>query len=145
MCAPVMSKKLLTNQFFKGLQALAESAFPKRCANCGRVYRTAKEFLEETQAISPGNSGLKSSTDEEGGIVVEVFRNCICGSTLMDCFSNRRDISSLGVARRKRFGELLEFLVKQGVDYNTARTELLKILRGESSLILSRFRPPSVS
>lgn len=135
----------MTDQFFKDLHALAKSAFPKRCANCGRVYETAEEFLEKTQAISPERSGLKSSTDENGAIILEVFRNCICGSTLMDCFSDRRDISSAGLARRKKFGELLEFLVTQGLEYNTARTELLKVLRGEPSLILGKLQPPPVS
>lgn len=31
--------------FFEGLRALAEAAFPKHCACCGRVFATAHEFI----------------------------------------------------------------------------------------------------
>jgi len=130
------------NQFFKDLQSLAESAFPKHCANCGRTYETAEDFLEQTQHIAPKKSGLKSSTDEDGTIIVEAFRNCVCGSTLMDFFSDRRDVSPRGLARRKKYGELLDYLISEGLEATIARNELLKVLRGEKSEILKKFRPP---
>ena len=104
-----MTNEVTLEHFFKDLRALAESAFPKRCANCGRTYATAEDFLAQTQHISPNRSGLKSSTDDDGAIIVEAFRNCVCGSTLMDFFSDRRDASAAGLARRQRFGELLDF------------------------------------
>jgi hypothetical protein len=138
-----MSNEVTIEHFFKDLRALAESAFPKRCANCGRVYDTAEDFLAQTQHIAPDRSGLKSSTDDEGASIVEVFRNCVCGSTLMDFFSDRRDLTAAGLARRQRFGELLDFLVAQGLEHAIARSELLKVLRGQTSEILKKFRPPA--
>jgi len=44
---------------FRGLEALERTAFPRTCATCGRVYASAAEFLNETQAVSNGKSGLK--------------------------------------------------------------------------------------
>lgn len=129
--------------FFKDLKALAESAFPKRCANCGRVYDTAEQFMAETENINPDRTGLKSSLDDDGSTIVEAFRNCVCGSTLMDFFSDRRDVSDKGLARRQKFGELLDYLVEQGLEFAIARTELLKVLRGEKSEVLKDFKPPS--
>lgn len=127
------------NALFKGLRALAESSFPKRCANCGRTFQTAEQFLSETRDISTSRSGLKEADDDKGNKIVEAFRNCPCGSSLMDFFSDRRDFSETGVRRRKEFGELLDFLEKQNVERSLARTELLKFMRGEHSELLTRF------
>jgi len=130
-------------QFFKGLRALLESAFPKRCANCGRIYQSEEDFLTQTQHISAEKSGLKSSIDDDGTIIVEAFRNCICGSTLMDFFSDRRDLSANGLARREKFDALIKYLLEQGLEFEVARSELLKVLRGGKSEILKQFRPPT--
>lgn len=128
--------------FYAGLRELAESAFPKQCRNCGRVYQTAAEFVAATQPLAPDKSGLKQSLDDDGRAIVELFRNCVCGSTLMDCFNDRRDLSDTGLKRRKRFGELLAFLEQQGVAHATGRAELLKVVRGQSSELLKRFIKP---
>lgn len=135
-----MTNNFSFDQFYKDLRTLAESAYPKRCANCGRIYETADEFLAQTQLIAPEHSGLKSSTDDDGITIVEVFRNCVCGSTLMDFFSDRRDLSSTGHSCREKFSKLLESLVIQGLDHAVARTELLKVLHGETSEILKQFQ-----
>ncbi len=45
--------------------------------------------------------------------------------------------------RRRRFGELMDFLVANGVAPETARTELLKVMRGERSKLLEKYRPPA--
>lgn len=127
---------------FEGLTELAASAFPKRCASCGRVYETAAEYLLSTRPISERRSGLKQSMDDDGSVIVEAFRNCECGSTLMDVFNNRRDLSEAGARRRARFAELLDYLVAQSLDREVARAELLKVLRGEGSEILRKFKPP---
>jgi len=137
-----MKTDLLLRQFFQDLRALADSAFPKRCANCGRIYETAEQFLANTRNITPDRSGLKSSVNEDGAVIVEAFRNCVCGSTLMDFFGDRRDPSDAGVARREHFGELVRYFVTQGLEHDVARSELLKVLRGERSEILEDFRPP---
>lgn len=136
-----------SNQFyselFNGLKALAESSFPKKCANCGRTFESADQFLLNTQDINPSTTGLKQSEDEDGSRIVEVFRNCPCGSTLMDFFSNRRDFSEAGEKRREKFDELLNFLDENGIDRKTARTELIKVMQGEKSEVLSKIRPPA--
>ena len=90
-------------QVFEGLKPLTPSAFPKRCNNCGRVYETAEQFLTETLDMPRGNSSLKADVEDDGLTIVEVFRNCSCGSTLMDNYSCRRDQSEQGQQRRASF------------------------------------------
>lgn len=128
--------------FYSGLRELAESAFPKRCRNCGRTYQNAAEFVAATEPLAADKSGLKQSLDDDGRAIVELFRNCVCGSTLMDCFNDRRDFSEAGLRRRQRFGELLAHLESQGLDPAIARSELLKVLRGQGSEILRRYAAP---
>lgn len=130
------------NELYHGLQALVKSSFPKRCANCGRTFETAEQFLKETENIDPNRTGLKSSIDDDGSSIVEVFRNCPCGSTLMDLFNDRRDLSANGIERRKKFGELIDFLAQNGIEYAVARKELLKVLHGEKSELLATIKPP---
>jgi hypothetical protein len=125
-----------------GLKALAEASFPKRCANCGAVYDDVHDYARRTAPISPTRSGLKQSRDDDGSTIVELFRNCACGSTLMDFFSDRRDLSEAGARRRHRFAELLAYLVSAGLDGVVARDELLKVMRGEASEILAGIRSP---
>ena len=132
----------MDSTLFAGLTELIASAFPKQCPTCGRKYESAAEYWAATQPIGQGRSGLKQSTDD-GSTIVEAFRNCVCGSTLMDFFRDRRDVSEAGLNRRKRFGELLEYLASQSLDREVARTELLKVLRGEGSPLLRNFKPPT--
>lgn len=122
---------------FADLQALANTAFPKRCNTCGRVFHTPEEFVRETESIH-GVSGFKSSCDDDGRPVVELFRNCPCGSTLMDAFRDRRDTSEVGMRRRAKFGELMDRLEARGLSRDVARAELLKVLRGEGSELLAQ-------
>lgn len=129
-------------ELLAGLKALAASAFPKRCANCGRIYPDEASYLHETLPVSAASSGLKSSEDDDGSTIVELFRNCPCGSTLLDFFSDRRDDSAAGERRRARFGQLLTYLVESGLAPDEARRELRKVMRGEPSETLRRFRPP---
>jgi hypothetical protein len=118
---------------FANLKALVESSFPKRCRNCGRSYATAAEFATATSALSPDRSGLKQTCDEDGKPIIELFRNCVCGSTLMDGFHNRRDLSPAGCKRRQCFDELLRLIQERGIDSAVARMELLKLMRGQKS------------
>ncbi|MBI4998501.1 MAG: oxidoreductase [Rhodocyclales bacterium] len=121
---------------FANLQSLVESTFPKRCRNCGRNYATAAEFCAATSALSPDRSGLKQTYDEDGKPIVELFRNCVCGSTLMGDFHNRRDLSPAGAKRRQRFDDLLRLIQERGVDSAIARRELLKLMRGQKSELI---------
>lgn len=127
---------------FQGLNALEEASFPRTCTTCGRVYETAEQYLRETGNVSGRKSGLKESLDDNGQSCVEVFRNCVCGSTLMNVFSNRRDTTEAGLRRRQRFNELIDFLVASGLAIEVARRELLIVMRGGRSEILANYQPP---
>lgn len=119
-------------ELFEGLKALSDSAFPKECATCGRVYRSPQDFVQQSEDIA-GRSGLKHGYDDDDRPIVELFRNCVCGSTLMDFFSDRRETSQAGLKRRQIFGKLLVHLESRGMDNKTARYELLKLMRGDAS------------
>ncbi len=121
---------------FAGLRELAESAFPKRCRNCGQEYRSAAEFLAATRPVRADTSGLKQSVGDEGELIVDLFRNCVCGSTLLESFSNRRDLSEDGIKRRTRFQDMVDKLVAKGCTAEAARSELLKLMRGQPNDLL---------
>lgn len=128
--------------FLDGLRELAESAFPKKCPSCGRIFESAETFIAETQPLRAGASGVKATQDDDGTAMLEIYRNCPCGSTLMDFFSERRDTSERGLARRRRFGELLDYLIAQHIEPALARAELIKAMRGQPSELLARIVPP---
>ena len=123
---------------FSGLKELAESAFPKKCNSCGRTYKNAEEFFAATHDVKQQASGLKAAEYDDGRVIVESFRNCACGSTLLVYFNDRRDMSPRGLQRRKLFGELLDQLVNSGYERNVARDELLNVLYGRESTLVKR-------
>jgi len=86
-----------------GLTAFIETSFPKKCSVCGATFKTAAQFLIETENMPNGRSSLKEAIEEDGMAIVEVFRNCSCGSTLMEEFNSRRDNSTIGKERRAKF------------------------------------------
>lgn len=130
------------DELYSGLRALAETSFPRKCPNCGRLFETAEQFISETQDIRTSDSGLKESAEEDGSTIIELFRNCPCGSTLMDLFGDRRDFAEAGTKIRHQFSELLDSLVANGLEYNVARTELIKVMRGSKSEVLAKIRTP---
>lgn len=126
-----------------GLRELSESTFPKHCHNCGRVYETAADYVRQTRPVSEARSGLKAVRDDDGTVIVELFRNCECGSTLMDVFGDRRRNTPGSNAVRERFGRLLGYLEGRGIDRDLARAELLKVMRGGTSDVLRALAPPA--
>ncbi len=54
---------------FAGLKALLDSAFPKKCASCGYVYRSAEHFFIETHDMPQGRPCLKAAI-EDGGVIL---------------------------------------------------------------------------
>ena len=132
-----MDQKPQDLELFEGLKALSDTAFPKECATCGRVYESPEDFIQQSEGIA-GRSGLKHSYDDDDRPMVELFRNCVCGSTLMDFFSDRRDASPAGIRRRQVFSKVLTHLESRGMDTETGRQELLKLMRGDPSEKLER-------
>lgn len=120
------------DQLFADLKVLSDSAFPKQCSTCGRLYDSPEDFFSLSKAPTFG-SGLKRSWDDDDNTVVELFRNCECGSTLMDFFMDRRDCTARGVKRRTVFGRLLDTLEKKGLPRDIARQELTGIMNGNQS------------
>ncbi len=117
-----------------GLNALFNDSFPKKCSCCGKLYHSEEQFFKETTA--PGEKSLKSSQEDDGTVIVEAFRNCSCGSTLMDEFADRRDTSEKGLRRRKRFDEIVAQLVEKGLDRDKVVEELKYFIRhGESEFL----------
>ncbi len=126
-----MSNSNHHDDFHAGLRQLAESAFPKRCRACGREYPNSAEFLAATLPLREDASGLKQSRDDNDQEIVELFRNCVCGSTLLESYWSRRDTSNMGIMRRKQFQDMVERLVATGCSVETARGELLRFVRGQ--------------
>ncbi|MDY6825236.1 MAG: oxidoreductase [Thermodesulfobacteriota bacterium] len=124
------------DNLYANLKALSKSAFPKHCNNCGQVFETEADFIQKTTFIQD-HSGLKACVDENEQPMVELFRNCTCGSTLLDFFNDRRDLSEKGVKRREVFEKLLVMLEKKGAPRTKAREEILKFMRGQNSPLLS--------
>lgn len=81
-------------------------------------------------------SGL-AALDPDNDASVSVFRNCTCGSTLMVDFQSRRDNSARGSQRRQLFDRMLVRLRQRGLSHDLARTELLRLLNGQPSAIIS--------
>ncbi|WP_028672302.1 hypothetical protein [Saccharospirillum impatiens] len=125
-------------QLFADLKVLSDSAFPKQCSTCGRIYNSPEDFFRHSNAPTFG-SGLKGSWDDDDRTVVELFRNCECGSTLMDFFMDRRDRSSRGLKRRTVFGRLLDTLEAKGLSREIARQELTGVMNGNQSERLEAF------
>ena len=127
----------INEEFYAGLRELVDSDFPKRCGNCGREYRNSAEFLAATQPVSANSSGLKQSRDDDGQMIVDLFRTCVCGSTLLETFGNRRDLGEDGVKRRMRFQDMVGKLVAMGYTEEISRGQLLKLMRGQPNDVIS--------
>ncbi len=129
------TKKELDQSLYKGLQAISDLSFPKECGTCGKRFETVEDFISQTESVRK-TSGFKEEQDDSN-IIVELYRNCTCGSTLMDEFNNRRILSLAGMKRRDKFEELLDRLVQEGIPPESARKELLNIMRGKGSKLLN--------
>ncbi len=123
---------------YDNLKTLTETAFPKKCATCGQVYKSPDDFINNSESIQ-GSTGLKSTLDDNDTPIIELFRNCVCGSTLMDEFQDRRDLSKQGKKRRDVFKNIMTILAEKGVPKLQTREELLKFMHGEQSPFLEKF------
>lgn len=135
---PAEATQAFDPEFFRDLCEMEETTFPKQCRTCGKVYRDSREFIAHTVGIGP-KKGVKTSVDDDGGPILEFFRNCSCGSTLHGLYAERRDSSKKGFERRQKFDALMKRLEDHGFAYDVARNELLKLLRGKKSELLAPF------
>ncbi len=119
---------LSTSSLYQGLKAIWDTEFPKTCPKCGRVYQAFEEYLMDTVPL-PHSSGLMGYDIGDPGQQVGLFRNCVCGTTIMAFCHDRRDLSETGHRRRQLFGELMNRLVEAGISAMEARQQLLTALR----------------
>ncbi len=122
-----------------GLKSLAAISFPKRCVCCGKVYQNIEEFVALTTPCGLKGSGLKEVTEEDGEVIVEVFRNCSCGSSLMEFCGDRRGHSEDNRKLRDKFEQMIKLLQGKGIAAETARVELRKLVNGRESVLLSTY------
>ncbi len=130
------NQQRIVTELYEGLQALLDAAFPKKCTGCGKTFMTLKEFLQGTYSTI-SSSGLKLSEQNTKRPVVELYRSCQCGATLMEFFHDRRDDSETGAMVRAKFAQLLDMLKNTGLSLGTARAELVQLLRGGQSQIFN--------
>ncbi len=127
--------------FYRDLNTLVDTTFPRKCPNCGKVYADKASFLTETIPVRDlaleARSGLFSLEEGAAEAAVGLFRNCTCGTTIMVDFRDRRDNSQDGQVRRGRFSRLMDMLVGKGLSTQEARLELLAVLRGDESTRIS--------
>ncbi len=95
-------------------------------------FRSLEEFLQKTRHIQ-GTSGLTFFETRDIRLYVGLFRNCICGSTLLVPCKDRRGSSPEAVRRREAFGRALEMLKRRGWSEAAARRELLHFVEGKES------------
>jgi hypothetical protein len=126
--------------FYKDLQSLVDTTFPKICPKCKRTFASLEEFLRETIPVRDislkDNSGLFALEGGDVPTTIGVFRNCECGTTLMADFMDRRDNSDRGHKRREQFNSLHAMLTDHGVAAVDARVELLNVLHGRRSKVI---------
>jgi hypothetical protein len=106
-------------------------AFPKTCGTCKKIYLTDIDFFQQTTPIPNLPTDIKVIKEDEhneANVYLEAFRNCECGSTLMELFHCRRDISQMGIEKRAAFERILAALEKSGYDREAARLIILKFI-----------------
>ncbi len=127
-----------TNTLYEGLLAMLETEYPKTCPRCSTVYENLESFIDRTNPVRGGGTGLMGYDTGDTMQQVAMYRNCVCGSTIATFCSDRRDTSPAGARRRTMFDQLLTQLRENGVEIPTARAELLKFLRGQKTDLLDR-------
>lgn len=88
-------------------------------------------FLKETTIATNASSRIKVIREpnlEHVDVFLEVFRDCRCGSTLMEMFHCRRDLTEPGIRKREIFDTLLQGLKKSGYETADARMLVLEFI-----------------
>ena len=58
------------NMWHTGLNPRLDSSFPKKCANCGRIFGSAEQYFTENMDIREKVWGLESLPDDDTWTVV---------------------------------------------------------------------------
>jgi hypothetical protein len=132
-------KKTIAQKLVDGLQAIANEQFPRSCKSCGRFYESPKQYFEDADPPATSNGLQETSRDKQGRPGLQLFRHCPCGSTLLEFFKERRDLSPAGKRRREKFGEVMNVMTKAGLEFEIAQQELLKFLDGQESEIIQEY------
>ena len=118
------------------IQQLAYLFFPKYCSSCGKFFvdvEAYKSFTGFSEDYSEQSDGQKTGAPYK----ICLYDHCVCGKKLSDTFSTKKDLTPAGVKRRSAFGEVMVLLSYAGLQIETARTELLNVMRGKGSVILN--------
>lgn len=135
----VASNKTKPKMSVVGLRSVVDSDFPKTCRNCGRNYQTLDEFIRDTVSSAQG-AGLKQGFSEDEQAIVELFRNCQCGSTLMSPVHSRRGNSDLASECREQFDKLVAQMAVAGKTHESAREDLRQVITGGYGDILEQLK-----
>lgn len=122
-----------------GVRSAEDSGFPKTCRNCGRNYKTLGEFVRDTVSTTQG-AGLKQGFTDDEQAIVELFRNCQCGSTLMSAMHSRRGNSDLASECRDQFDKLVAQMAATGKTHESAREDLRQVITGGYGDILEQLK-----
>jgi hypothetical protein len=122
------------------LAHLVSDSLPKVCQSCGRRYEDLDAFLQNTHRIPFATGLFQREEGEDGNDIIDLIRNCPCGSTLMVVFHNRRQHSPRKQRKRRLFDRLMHVLEQEGVETETARTELRHAVRNEPTPLLDHSR-----
>jgi len=122
-----------------GLRSAVDNNFPKTCRNCGRIYQNVDDFILDT-ALTMQGGGLKQGFTDEEQAIVELLRNCQCGSTLISPFYSRRSSSDLASECRHQFDKLVSQMAVSGKKPDVAREELRQVITGGYGDILEQLK-----
>lgn len=112
---------------YAGLNVHSADIFPFSCTKCQRRFTDLQDFISRTTPLFH-SSGLLARDDANGGAIVLLMRNCLCGTSLALRCRDRRATTVRGVQRRSRFDTLVALLVEVGVAPEQARGEIRRLL-----------------
>ena len=104
------------------IRADFESQFPKSCTACGHLFKSVKEYIENTVHIGQPRSFDADIQDWQPSrpLGTFAFSKCNCGNTLTLCSSSVKD---------ETMRKLLAWFKKEGQRRNVSISELLNNLR----------------
>jgi len=126
-----------SSEFFYKLKTASGFSFPLKCPKCGKDYKTAEEFVQNTLPVE-NLENVFESYDSNKRRILEVVRACHCGKVILEEFFSRRDSSLEGIERRAEFSHYLHELRGAGMKKEEAHSELLGLVNGQHSYLMDR-------